>query len=330
MGQVPAQTIEAILSGMAGVGVDVAAIRAEAGLPAGPTVFGELWPREAFSVAWRHTMRAVPRSTVAAEVALAIPFGAFGVVDYLIASSQTTGGALHALVAHFRAVSVSPVLTLVEGDGDVRLEARSVDSPVPWVSEEFTLAQTFKSLRHLAAGPVPVTRLDVTRADLDGDALGALLGLTVRYESPVAALCFDGSVRALPLRTAGALQATVTSLAVSMRLGDVSDPLEQAVRARLRDTLHAGGESAARVARTLGMSERTLHRRLRARDTTWREVIDRFRSDESQRMLSEGLPLAEVAERVGFSDQSTWQRAFRRWTGRSPGRWLREESPHTA
>ena len=331
MRQVPAQTVEAVLSGMASLGADVALIRAQAGLPARPSVFGELWPHDALGVAWMHTMRAFPRATVAAEVALAIPFGAFGVVDYLIASAHTVGGALHALVTHFGAVTTSPALALVEDEDGVRLEARAPDIPIPWISEEFTLVMTLKSIRHVAAGPAPVTALRVTTADRGGDALGVLLGVPVRYGCPVAALCFEPSVKSLPLRTADPFHRAVTSLATSLHLGDATDPLEQAVRARLRDLLPAGDSSAARVARTLGMSERTLHRRLLARGTTWRAVIDRFRSDESKRLLGEGrFPLAEIAQRVGFSEQSAWQRAFRRWTGRSPGRWVREAGAHAA
>jgi AraC-like DNA-binding protein len=70
------------------------------------------------------------------------------------------------------------------------------------------------------------------------------------------------------------------------------------------------------------MSERTLHRRLRELGRTFQEVLDAFRESEAERLLVSGRPsLAEVALRLGFSDQSAWNRAFRRWKGTSPTEW---------
>jgi AraC-like DNA-binding protein len=76
------------------------------------------------------------------------------------------------------------------------------------------------------------------------------------------------------------------------------------------------------------MSERTLHRRLREAGSTFRDVLDRFREAESERLLGAGrLALAEVALRVGFSDQSAWNRAFMRWKGMAPTEWVASRVP---
>lgn len=90
--------------------------------------------------------------------------------------------------------------------------------------------------------------------------------------------------------------------------------------------LPRGDGSADAMARSLGVSERTLHRRLKDRGATWRATVDAFRDEESKRLLREGrLSLAAIALGVGFSEQSAWTRAFRRWTGRSPAQWAREQ-----
>lgn len=324
--QVPAQTVEAIFLGMASLGMDIPALRARGALPAAPTMFGERWPEEALDLAWQATVMAHPRPTVGVEIALGIPFGAFGLVDYLIASADTMGGGLHALASHFRSITEHNGLTLAETAEGVRLTARARDRPMAWIGEEFLLAQTLKSLRHIAGAPVPVTALCTTRAALEDDALPAMLDVPVRFGCPAASLLFDPSVMSLPLRTADPqLHRAMGPLVASLQLGEAIDPLQQAIRARLRDVLQRGETSAAEVARTLGMSERTLQRRLKAQRTTWREVIDGFRCDESKRLLGEGRSsLAEIAMTVGFSEQTAWTRAFRRWTGRSPARWAKD------
>lgn len=324
--EVPAQTVEAILTGMAAVGVDVSEIRAAMSLPAAPSEFGERWPQAALSFAWMRAVQTLGRPTAGAEVALGVPFGAFGLVDYLIASADTVGGGIHALIEHFRSLTRQIALVLVETPTAVRLEVRVAPSPMPWIGEDFSMVHTLNQLRGIASAPIPVIEVWTTRALAPDDKLSALIDAPVRYGAEVAALCLDAAAMSLPMRAADPrMHRVMAQLAAALKLGDAPDPLEQAIRARLRAMLLHGDASAARVARTLGMSERTLHRKLRDRRTTWQAVLDGFRCDETKRLLTEGdRSLVEVAHCVGFSEQTAWQRAFRRWTGQTPGRWVRE------
>jgi AraC-like DNA-binding protein len=81
------------------------------------------------------------------------------------------------------------------------------------------------------------------------------------------------------------------------------------------------GSSAAGVARTLHLSVRTLQRKLASEGTTFREVMEAARGQLAQAYLSDPrVSIGEVAMLLGFSDASSFNRAFRRWTGESPGR----------
>ena len=94
------------------------------------------------------------------------------------------------------------------------------------------------------------------------------------------------------------------------------------------DAFCEGLPGPAQVARRLGMSERTLHRRLAADGLTFRAIVDRARRETAESLLA--LPdhtLAEVAYLTGFSDQSAFQRAFKRWSGQTPLAFRREASP---
>ena len=83
-----------------------------------------------------------------------------------------------------------------------------------------------------------------------------------------------------------------------------------------------GQAVAERVARSLGISERTLHRRLSESGTSFQDVLDQFRIEESERLLLQGkLDLAAVALALGFSDQAAWNRFFRRLRNMSPTAW---------
>ena len=73
------------------------------------------------------------------------------------------------------------------------------------------------------------------------------------------------------------------------------------------------------------MSVRTLQRRLVDSGTTFRSVSDEVRRQLALGYLADpAVSIAEVAFLLGFSEQRSFNRAFRRWTGETAGRWRRK------
>jgi AraC-like DNA-binding protein len=96
--------------------------------------------------------------------------------------------------------------------------------------------------------------------------------------------------------------------------------ISEKVRAELISRLPAGEPSRAEVAGALHFSEKTLQRRLRDEDTSYQAILDETRRELAQQYLREGrVSVCEITFRLGFSDQSSFTRAFKRWTGRAPG-----------
>lgn len=76
----------------------------------------------------------------------------------------------------------------------------------------------------------------------------------------------------------------------------------------------------ATVARELGLSERSLSRSLAGENTSYRRLLDQSRYQMAQELLCHStLPIADIANRVGYTDPANFNRAFRRWSGQSPG-----------
>ena len=74
------------------------------------------------------------------------------------------------------------------------------------------------------------------------------------------------------------------------------------------------------IARHLHVSQATLRRRLSAEGTSLKTIKDEFRCGAAMRYLSStGLPLKEIAARCGYDNPSDFNRAFRRWSGQTPG-----------
>jgi AraC-like DNA-binding protein len=91
------------------------------------------------------------------------------------------------------------------------------------------------------------------------------------------------------------------------------------VRSVLGHELRGGEPSAARLAARLKMSVRSLNRLLAAERTSYQALLDSLRRDLAERYLAgDDVSISEVAFLLGFSELSSFHRAFKRWTGRTP------------
>ena len=95
--------------------------------------------------------------------------------------------------------------------------------------------------------------------------------------------------------------------------------LEQQVRHAVTTLLSEGVPTLSLIASKLGLSARTLQRRLSDEGHSFQSVVDAARKDLAQRLLREtDYSLAEIGFLTGFSEQSGFTRAFKRWAGRTP------------
>lgn len=102
------------------------------------------------------------------------------------------------------------------------------------------------------------------------------------------------------------------------RLDDVI-PLERQVRDYVSTALSEGVPTLSAVAGHLGMSGRTLQRRLAENGYAFQALVDESRRSLAERLLRDtDFSLIEVTFMTGFSEQSAFTRAFRRWAGQTP------------
>ncbi|MEM9041219.1 MAG: AraC family transcriptional regulator ligand-binding domain-containing protein [Actinomycetota bacterium] len=114
---------------------------------------------------------------------------------------------------------------------------------------------------------------------------------------------------------------------VRRRLDEQGDPPElQPIRDAATQNAARGEFSASALARLLGMSVRTLQRRVDDLGTSVSAVIDDVREATARQLMSDpDLTLLDIALSLGYSGESTFRRAFRRWTGQSPATYRREQ-----
>lgn len=319
----PALTLRLQLQGLATLGLDVERVRTRLGpLPEAPDA---LVPVQAYLDMWREAERLYGQPGLPSALAHAIPFGAFGALDYLVGSAETVAGCCESAMLHFAMVSTDTALEIDPvDDGAHVLRVRPL-APLPEQALEFTLAALFSRLRYVSNGHFRPQwlGLPVARPADDGVRL-RLFEQAPAYAHPCAEMLIDAATWRLPAHSADAfLHATLKGMAAQLKLAQPGDSsLERALRARLRDALAQGRADASRMAELLGVSERTLQRRLADIGRSFSDVVEEFRREEAARLLAApGLHLVDVASRLGYAEQTSFTRAFRRWTGVTPGAW---------
>ena len=102
------------------------------------------------------------------------------------------------------------------------------------------------------------------------------------------------------------------------QLGSNPSMTEQ-VRTMISKKLHTGELSVRMVSDAMNMDRSTLHRRLKKERTTFRTLLTETRKNLARKYLIQGLNASQTAYMIGFTEPSTFQHAFKRWYGQSPG-----------
>lgn len=312
--------MRAALLGFERIGLDAEAIRAEAGLS--PERLED--PDARFTMAegdrvWQIARAAWDRPGVALHAGRHASVGAYDALDHVVATMETVRERLDAM-ARYSILITNGATRLTVGELPERELAFITHERAPTVHvRDWALAVLAVRIRSWGVEP---THAEAVGPRVAGDAdYRDVLGCQVTFEAehtrlflPLGALdrrleCPLASARPLIEREARRL---VTNLDAA------DDPLARA-RYVIAAMLGRRGPALREVAARLGTSPRTLQRRLREADTTFRELVDSIRSELAKRHLSErALSVGEIGWMLGYSDVSAFHKAFKRWTGTTP------------
>jgi AraC-like DNA-binding protein len=256
-----------------------------------------------------------------AELATFDQFPTFG---RMLATSATAGNALVRGVRLFRLLSERQrfVVRLDGRQVAVVLETTADGSRLHREGAEFLIGGLVVLGRRLTgkiATPKEVRFMHEPHSE--AFEVEAFFNCPVRFGASENSLVFDSDFLFVPIPThdpsaCAALQREAESLLAELREPTAfRRDVVNAISCELRE----GRSGIREVANRLGMHPKTLGRSLRADGTTYRELLDEVRLHLAQRYLEqEALCVAEIAFRLGYSEKSAFNRAFKRWTGRTP------------
>ena len=167
-------------------------------------------------------------------------------------------------------------------------------------------------------------RLDFLRPGPGDDEHRRYFGCEIRYGAPHNALVLNAADldRPFPGHNPELLDMLTPSLAAALGELQTRGSVPAQVKVTLKRRLASGRPDLSEVAHELGMSERTLQRRITEEGTTFRELLVEARQELGRRLLADpATDIDEVACLLGYQDTSSFHRAFRNWEGVTPNRW---------
>ena len=251
-----------------------------------------------------------------------------GLLAYAALSSRTFGEALMVATRYVHVLNEAVEPRVIPWSRGLLLIFHFLESRASDLQQavEFGIANLVRTSRFLtgtALQPVQVTFLHTRRQDVQ--RFEEFFGCSVRFGERRNSVTFSQDNLALPLGTTDErLHGILIDYCneVLARRANCSPDLRQMVEKSITTLLPQGEVRLQRVAPALGMSVRTLGRRLAASGITFAQILDGLRHDLAVRYLQDpDIPLSQVAFLLGYSEVSGFVHAFRRWTGSTPGAW---------
>jgi len=275
---------------------------------------------------WNDLRAATGDPLLQLQAPIILPFGAYRIIDYLADASPTVGEAFERVARYFSLIAARVSLPVDEDEEWARITLVMEEGGLPPpVYAEYVFAAVIGRIRTNTRTSLAVARVEFVHEPLAEES---------RYEaffrSPVH---FGAAQNRFTLSRAEweaptdhgdeALAALLEEHAeiLARRLPLAASDIIADVRRVILESL-PDFPNAEEVAGALHMSTRTLQRRLSAARMSFTQVCEEVRAGLAKEYLSDStVQISEVAFLLGFSEQSSFHRAFRRWTGEAPGRW---------
>jgi AraC-like DNA-binding protein len=247
-----------------------------------------------------------------------------GLLGELARHSPSVGDALQTLAVQQHLNSEGGLVYLNAGEETAELGYAIYQPGVSGVDQIYdaVIAVAFNCVRELCGPGWRPTEVIFAHARPDDPSpYRDLFRVTPRFNAEVSALRFPARWLTKPIDGADeARRRLAQQRADDAGRGQVVEQVRRTLRVLLLRGLHAGDD----VAQMLSMHRRTLNRRIKAEGSTFQQLLDEVRFAVARQLLAgTDISLDDVAAMLGYSGVSPFMRAFRRWTGSTPGGWRR-------
>jgi AraC-like DNA-binding protein len=279
-----------------------------------------LIPCAASGALFAQAMRERPLHNLGMHLAAQTPIGAFGLLDYLVLTADTVADGWTLLARYLRRLAGAPFVLELRDDRDPIECVFRPDPSVAPAGTEFAIALAVFHLRKETENQLRFSYVSFTHRPDDVPEMERMFGCPVRPIAPWAGFAVPENAWRTPHRRKDPLlHRVLEGHAQSIAPDGATHALEVDIRRVLASRLPTGEVDIEHVARDLGMSMRTLQRRLAAAGVSYHEVLESARREAAERcIVHSALAIGEIAYLLGYSEPAAFHRAFKRWTGETP------------
>ncbi len=250
----------------------------------------------------------------------------FGLVGYLLTSCSTLSQAL-IRYGRFQTLVLSDLKSVVKKEGNaVRYHWQLTAEKKPH-AYEFSVAVFIKLYQNLIGKALAPARVGLpVPAPIDCHIYDVILGCPVEFNAPSLYVDVPSHLMLEKISTRDAYLLRILDEQAHALLGqnetkaDSFEPFLEQLQKQLLVAMKDGDTRASTVANTMGLSLRSLYRKLSDNGHSYRTILADSRRRLAKQYLADlTLSPSEIALLLGYSEQSAFIRAFKEWTGQTPG-----------
>ena len=305
-------------------GLDRESVLAELGLdPAALQDRDNRLPVEAFARAWQLMSSRLPGRVLALDWITSWDVTDTGVLGYVLLQLRTVGEALEAAIRYAHLINQGAQAALRKGSPTSRMgfELQPDLLAIQQLPEAMLAGMVLLLRRSVDPSFRPLAARFPHPATERTPALERYFGAPVLHEAGEVSIEVPSELLDRPLPNADPVLAGYLRKQADLLLERLAVPkaVSRDCARRIAERLGSGEPSQTSIARQMGMSERTLQRRLAAEGSTFNELLEEARRTIAFSYLADRkLAAYEVSFLLGYREPATFFRAFKRWTGKTP------------
>lgn len=234
-------------------------------------------------------------------------------------------------LARFKRLCTPEELSVVEAGGEALIAVDWLHGvgQEPDAAADVTFAAILELARRGTGRHIVPRRVEMVRSGPATPAHRQYFGSPLRFGAKRNCIVLDAADLDRPFagHNPELLAILTPALAVALEEIDAQSDLPEQVKIVLKRRLASGKPELAEVAEALGLSERTLQRRIAEAGTSFRLLLEAARQQLGREMLTGDASTEEIAYLLGYQDTSSFYRAFREWEGVTPARWRERHVP---
>ena len=244
----------------------------------------------------------------------------FQLIAFTMLSSETLASAVNKILKYQRLISDGGAFSLIPQSQTSALIYRPTVSDFSYHQIDAVIAAVVNFTRWLLGREDAVLEIH-----LQHNVQSGMECYQKFYQAPVLLKQTDNCIvfdRVLLEQRLPGYDSTLATMHEQMADGQLRRLLEPSIIAQVQEQLIAAEPDVSRdeVAKNMAMSGRSLQRKLQQEGSSFQQLFDEFRHQRSLLLLQDNqLTLADIGLRLGFAENSTFYRAFKRWQGVTPG-----------